>query len=107
MVMGDDFDSPQELPKPGHIGRARLPPAPSGAAGKQAPGPNPYGRPQELGGTIVRRLLSIIALTGLLLSGVPAAAGPSAGGLSSDNIEFITHVPFEVGTATGARVIGK
>ena len=55
----------------------------------------------------MRRLFSIIALTGLLLSGVPAAAGPSAGGLSSDNIEFIQHVPFEVGTVTGARVIGK
>ena len=55
----------------------------------------------------MKRLLSFLALAGLLLGGMPASAGPSAGGLSSDNVEFITHVPFEVGTATGARVIGK
>jgi hypothetical protein len=55
----------------------------------------------------VKRLLAIGALTALLLGGVPAAAGPSAGGLSSDNVEWLQHIPFEVGTATGARVIGK
>ncbi|MEA2476305.1 MAG: hypothetical protein QOC87_504 [Actinomycetota bacterium] len=34
-------------------------------------------------------------------------AGPSAGGLSSDNITYLSSVPFEQSTTTGARVIGK
>jgi hypothetical protein len=55
----------------------------------------------------VKRLIAIVGLAALVATGVPAAAGPSAGGLSSDNVEFIQFVPFEVGTATGARVIGK
>ena len=36
-----------------------------------------------------------------------AGAGPSAGGLSSDNVEYIDFVPFDFGTASGASVIGK
>ena len=55
-----------------------------------------------------KKLLSLVALAGLLTAGLPAAkAGPSAGGVSSDNVEWVQHIPFEVGTATGARVIGK
>src|SRR5688500_14236939 len=41
------------------------------------------------------------------LATVPAAgAGPSAGGLTSDNVEWITYVPFDFGTASGASIIG-
>ena len=49
----------------------------------------------------------LVGLT--LLSGAltPAGAGPTQGGFTSDNVEYVTHVPFEIGTATGARVIGK
>jgi LVIVD repeat len=44
----------------------------------------------------------------LILGGIPAATGgPSAGGLSTDNVEYVTFVPFEAGTATGARIVGK
>lgn len=57
---------------------------------------------------MIKRLTILVALAGLLTAGLPTAgAGPSAGGMSSDNVEFIQHVPFEVGTATGARVIGN
>ena len=55
----------------------------------------------------MKRLIALLGLTALIATGVPAAAGPSAGGLSSDNVEFLQFIPFEAGTATGARVIGK
>ena len=35
-----------------------------------------------------------------------AAAGPTDG-FNSANVEYVRHVPFEVGTATGAKVVGK
>ncbi len=35
------------------------------------------------------------------------SAGPSAGGFSSDNIQFVASVPFEQSTTTGARVVGE
>jgi hypothetical protein len=40
-------------------------------------------------------------------AGTPAGAGPTQGGVTSDNVEYLGHVPFEVGSATGAKVIGK
>ena len=55
----------------------------------------------------MRRLLSLIGAAALVMSLAPASAGPSAGGLASDNVEHVQFVPFEVGTATGARVVGK
>ncbi|MGH2748630.1 MAG: LVIVD repeat-containing protein, partial [Actinomycetota bacterium] len=36
-----------------------------------------------------------------------AGAGPTAGGFASDNVEYVGYVPFQVGTATGAKVVGK
>lgn len=47
-------------------------------------------------GSIAVSVLASLAV----LSG--ATAGPSEGGLSSDNIEFVQFIPFEAGTATGA-----
>ncbi len=55
----------------------------------------------------MKRLIALLGLSALIAGGVPASAGPSAGGYSSDNVEFVEFVPFEVGTATGARVVGK
>lgn len=56
----------------------------------------------------MRRGLAIVAVPLLLLAGVPtAAAGPSEGGISSDNVEYVGFVPFEAGTATGSHVFGK
>ena len=51
--------------------------------------------------------VSLCAAFVLALSMTPAGAGPSAGGLSSDNVEFVTFVPFDFGTASGASIIGK
>ncbi len=53
----------------------------------------------------MKKLVAALAMTGLIAGMVPGAiAGPSAGGISSDNVEHVTFVPFEVGTATGAML---
>lgn len=55
-----------------------------------------------------RWVLLLVAL--LLVVAAPAhprAIGPSPGGNSSDNVEWIKHVPFDAVTATGARLVGK
>jgi hypothetical protein len=52
----------------------------------------------------VKKLIVLVAGLGLMLGAFPGAtAGPSAGGYSSDNVEFVQFIPFEVGTATGAN----
>lgn len=48
-------------------------------------------------------LIASMLLAGSLLPG--AQAGPTDG-FSSENVEYVGYVPFEVGTATGAKVIG-
>lgn len=49
-----------------------------------------------------------LALAALISGGIPSAgAGPTPGGWTSDNVEWITHIPFQVGSATGAKVVGK
>lgn len=52
------------------------------------------------------RSLAVILTVALLFPGV-SGAGPSHGGYSSDNVEYVGFVPFEVGTATGASLFGK
>src|SRR4051794_17488011 len=55
----------------------------------------------------MKRLLAAVLSLGLMIGLAPTVhAGPSAGGLSSDNIEYLSSVPFEQSTTTGARVIG-
>ncbi|MDQ3915445.1 MAG: hypothetical protein M3323_08985 [Actinomycetota bacterium] len=53
----------------------------------------------------MKKLLVALACIGLIASGLTttAGAGPSPGGYSSDNIEWVTHVPFNGPTATGAN----
>ena len=41
-----------------------------------------------------------------LTPGAPAGAGPSAGGLSTDNVEFIRHIPIS-NDGVGGRLIGR
>lgn len=56
----------------------------------------------------MKRFLSCLAAAGLVVAAVPGAgAGPTAGGIASDDVEYVTYVPFEVGTATGADIFGK
>ncbi|HVF52740.1 MAG TPA: hypothetical protein VNC78_03935 [Actinomycetota bacterium] len=53
-------------------------------------------------------LAGIAAVSALLTTLAPTgAAAPTPGGFASDNVEYVTFVPFEVGTAIGARMIGK
>jgi hypothetical protein len=56
----------------------------------------------------MRKITALLAF-GCLMLGLlqPAGAGPTAGGIASDNVEYVTFVPFEVGTATGARAVGN
>ena len=52
--------------------------------------------------------IAILCAALLLLAGAPGAtAGPGTHGVTSDNVEHVAFVPFEVGTATGAKVVGK
>ena len=54
----------------------------------------------------MKKLILALTCIGLITSGLTtASAGPSPGGYSSDNIEWVTHVPFNGPTATGANFI--
>jgi LVIVD repeat len=60
----------------------------------------------------MRKLVSLLAagLVALSASGAAstsATAGPSLGGLTSDNVEWVDYIPFDFGTASGAKIIGK
>lgn len=58
----------------------------------------------------MKKLLAIAAaaLMSLGVVAVPGAvAGPSAGGLSSDNVEWIDTIPFDFATASGAKIVGE
>ena len=61
-----------------------------------------YGR------SLGKKTITVIcALVGLLVGALPGANAGPQDGWNSDNVEYIKHVPFEVGTATGAKVVGK
>lgn len=54
-----------------------------------------------------KKLLLLGAVTLLLATAPIAGAAPTAGGLASDNVSYVTTVPFEAGAAlTGARLVG-
>lgn len=55
----------------------------------------------------MKKILGSFLLMVLAVAGLPAATAGPADGFTSDNVEYVTHVPFEAGTATGAKVIGK
>ncbi|HVF54193.1 MAG TPA: hypothetical protein VNC78_11410 [Actinomycetota bacterium] len=56
----------------------------------------------------MRRSLAaaLVGVCALATGALPAGAGP-AEGFNSANVEYIRHIPFEVATATGAKVIGN
>jgi hypothetical protein len=54
-----------------------------------------------------KRLLGFSAVAALLAVAPATGAAPSAGGLASDNVTYVTTVPFETGAGlTGARLAG-
>ena len=55
----------------------------------------------------MKRIAVLAAVLTLSLGSTGAGAGPGTYGITSDNVEHVAFVPFEVGTATGAQVVGK
>ena len=52
----------------------------------------------------MRKLAGLFAVGALMMASLPGAhAGPGPHGVTSDNVEHVTFVPFEIGTATGAN----
>ena len=54
----------------------------------------------------MKKLFALLTTALMGIATVPAVAGPSAGGVTSDNVEWVAYVPFDVATATGATIIG-
>jgi len=53
-------------------------------------------------------LAAILALTTLAgVSFAPAGAEPSPGGFSSDNVEWLKHIPFSAPSGSGGRLVGR
>ena len=56
----------------------------------------------------MKKLVTIVAALGLFVGLLPGAhAGPGPQGVSSDNVEQVTFLPFEAGTATGANFFNQ
>ena len=56
----------------------------------------------------MRRAFSIVAALGLMAAALaaPAAGGPTTGGLATDNVEHVKHIPLSQ-NGVGGRLIGK
>ncbi len=52
-------------------------------------------------------LLAAVSAVLVVAQAPGASGGPGPHGISSDNVEHLQFVPFEAGTATGARIVGK
>jgi hypothetical protein len=56
----------------------------------------------------MRRAALFAVAAALVASFAPSSsAGPSSGGFTSENVDYVKLVPFEVGSATGARKVGN
>ncbi len=53
------------------------------------------------------KILATLAVLGTMVLPATAPAAPSQGGLASDNVTYVTTIPFDAGGATGARLYGK
>jgi hypothetical protein len=49
----------------------------------------------------MRRLAAVMVGLALILAALPAGAGPTAGGITSDKIEWVSFVPFDQSSSTG------
>lgn len=54
----------------------------------------------------MKRLVSAAVALAVISGTSGATAGPGTHGTTSDNVEHVAFIPFEVGTATGAKVVG-
>jgi len=56
----------------------------------------------------MKRFVASVALLLAALTTVPSAgAGPSQGGISSDNVEWVKHIPFSGPSGAGGRLVGR
>ncbi|MBA2725160.1 MAG: hypothetical protein H0U53_04150 [Actinobacteria bacterium] len=55
----------------------------------------------------MKKIAALLSLALLPLSALGTAGAGPTDGFNSDNVEYVKFVPFEVGTATGAKVVGK
>ncbi|MDQ3964200.1 MAG: hypothetical protein M3277_09875 [Actinomycetota bacterium] len=55
----------------------------------------------------ITKVAATLAVLGTMVLSTTAPAAPSQGGLASDNVTYVTTIPFDAGGATGARVYGK
>lgn len=59
----------------------------------------------------MKRLVIAAAVMALAATALPAgarqAAGPSPGGISSDNVEWVAHIPFSSPSGSGGRLVGR
>lgn len=55
----------------------------------------------------MKKLVTILAATCVAMTSLAGAEAGPTDGFNSENVEYVTYVPFEAGTATGAKVIGK
>ncbi|MGH2736461.1 MAG: LVIVD repeat-containing protein [Actinomycetota bacterium] len=56
----------------------------------------------------IAALFAALALPAAMLAGPQgASAGPSQGGISTDNVEYVSFLPFEGATSTGVSIVGK
>jgi hypothetical protein len=55
----------------------------------------------------MRRLVALGASLLLLAGMTGASAGPTAGGIATDNVEYVGFVPFDQTSSTGVTVVGK
>ncbi|MGH2807113.1 MAG: LVIVD repeat-containing protein, partial [Actinomycetota bacterium] len=53
----------------------------------------------------LRPALAALLVATALAGGGSAGAGPTAGGVTSDNVQYLSTVPFDAGTAWGARLV--
>ena len=54
-----------------------------------------------------RSMLILCAVALMAVMSAPAGAGPTQGGFTTDNVEYVGFVPFEQSTSTGLTIQGK
>lgn len=55
----------------------------------------------------MKKLVALVSALALVVLGAASGnAGPTQFGFASDHVQYVNFVPFEVGTATGARLLG-
>lgn len=65
------------------------------------------GVPEEMKRILTTALVALLAVGMLPTAGARQSDGPSPGGISSDNVEWIAHIPFSAPSGSGGRLVGR